>query len=203
MASVCRSFVSWVLKFNAHGPDGLKSTAKAPGQPAAAQRRQSIGRRWLRSSRAGRVPAIHGVVRWRIVDLCQWIFEESPGRRRPADAEPGAAQKWVIASFSARPRHHAQAEGRSRGFYKSFSTRLEEIGREKGVDPGAIEVWFADEVRVGQKNKNHPPLGQARRRSPARRKIRRTASAYIFGAICPRDGKGAALSSCCGATPRR
>jgi hypothetical protein len=22
------------------------------------------------------IPAIHGVVRWRIIDLCQWIFEE-------------------------------------------------------------------------------------------------------------------------------
>jgi len=24
----------------------------------------------------GPTPAIHGVVRWRIVDLCQWLFEE-------------------------------------------------------------------------------------------------------------------------------
>ena len=25
---------------------------------------------------SGPIPAVHGVVRWRIVDLCQWIFEE-------------------------------------------------------------------------------------------------------------------------------
>jgi hypothetical protein len=31
--------------------------------------------------------------------------------------------------------------------------RLEEIARDKGVDPGAIEIWFADEARIGQKNK--------------------------------------------------
>lgn len=24
----------------------------------------------------GPIPAIHGVVRWRLVDLCQWVFEE-------------------------------------------------------------------------------------------------------------------------------
>jgi hypothetical protein len=24
----------------------------------------------------GPMPAIHGVVRWRIIDLCQWLFEE-------------------------------------------------------------------------------------------------------------------------------
>ena len=29
-----------------------------------------------RTTRSGPIPAIHGVVRWRIVDLCQWIFEE-------------------------------------------------------------------------------------------------------------------------------
>ena len=33
----------------------------------------------------------------------------------------------------------------------SFSARLEAIGREKDFEPGAIEVWFADEARVGQK----------------------------------------------------
>ena len=78
------------------------------------------------------------------------------------------------------------------GFSGSLPTRLEEIGREAGVDPGAIEVWFADEARVGQKNK-------ITRRSaaslawPSAPKDQRTASAYIFGAICPKDGKGAAL----------
>jgi hypothetical protein len=30
---------------------------------------------------------------------------------------------------------------------------LDEIGREKGVEPAAIEVWFADEARIGLKNK--------------------------------------------------
>ena len=25
---------------------------------------------------SGRIPAIHGVVRWRLIDLAQWIFEE-------------------------------------------------------------------------------------------------------------------------------
>ena len=39
---------------------------------------------------------------------------------------------------------------------------------------------------------DHSPLGQARTR-PSAPKDQRTASAYIFGAICPKDGKGAAL----------
>ena len=30
---------------------------------------------------------------------------------------------------------------------------MEEIAREKGVDLDAVEIWFADQARVGQKNK--------------------------------------------------
>src|SRR6202011_1082935 len=66
------------------------------------------------------------------------------------------------------------------------------MGREKGVEPAAIEVWFADEARVGQKNKI--TRRWARRGSrPSAPHDQRTASTYIFGAICPKDGKGAAL----------
>src|SRR6266571_2127647 len=30
---------------------------------------------------------------------------------------------------------------------------MAETAQEKGVEPAAIEVWFADEARIGQKNK--------------------------------------------------
>ena len=62
-----------------------------------------------------------------------------------------------------------------------------------GVAQGKrIEVWFQDEARVGQKN------GITRRWArrgtrPSAPKDQRTASAYIFGAICPKEGKGAAI----------
>jgi hypothetical protein len=55
-----------------------------------------------------------------------------------------------------------------------------------------IEVWFEDEARVGQKN------GITRRWArrgtrPVAAQDQRTASAYIFGAICPAEGKAAAI----------
>ena len=75
---------------------------------------------------------------------------------------------------------------------KSLPERLAQIGREKGVEPDAIEIWFADEARVGQKNKITRRWAKRGTR-PSAPKDQRTASAYIFGAICPRDGKGAAL----------
>ena len=63
----------WVVKFNADGPAGLIDR-KAPGQPA---RLNDAHRAALAAIiESGPIPAVHGVVRWRIVDLCQWIFEE-------------------------------------------------------------------------------------------------------------------------------
>jgi DDE superfamily endonuclease len=58
-------------------------------------------------------------------------------------------------------------------------------------------VWFQDEARIGQKNKITRPFDRLRRAKRGTRPVaprdQRTASAYIFGAICPREGKGAAL----------
>jgi transposase len=69
---------------------------------------------------------------------------------------------------------------------------MDEIAKDKGVDPAGIEIWFADEARVGQKNKM--TRRWARRGSrPSAPHDQRTASAYIFGAICPKEGKGAGL----------
>ena len=55
-----------------------------------------------------------------------------------------------------------------------------------------LEVWFCDEARVGQKTQ----LGRrwARRGTrPVAVLDQRTASTYIFGAICPLHGKAAGL----------
>ena len=55
-----------------------------------------------------------------------------------------------------------------------------------------IELWWQDEARIGQKNKiarRWAPRG-TRPRAPH---DQRTKSAYIFGAICPQRGVGAAL----------
>ncbi len=63
----------WVLRFNAHGESGLVDR-KAPGQPSLLKNEHRAA--LMRMIEDGPTPAIHGVVRWRIVDLCQWMFEE-------------------------------------------------------------------------------------------------------------------------------
>ena len=55
-----------------------------------------------------------------------------------------------------------------------------------------LEIWFADEARIGQKNKITRRWAKRGTR-PSAPKDQRTASAYTFGAICPAHGKGAGL----------
>ena len=60
----------WVLRFNALGPDGL-CDRKAPGPTPKLNDDQ---RRALASIVAsGPIPAVHGVVRWRLKDPAQWV----------------------------------------------------------------------------------------------------------------------------------
>jgi transposase len=97
----------WVLRFNARGPDGLLD-GKAPGRPCKLDdgQRQAI----VRMIESGPIPAIHGVVRWRLIDLAQWIFEETLSRELRA---------MGYRKLSARPRHYAQAEGVIEDFKKT------------------------------------------------------------------------------------
>ena len=104
----------WVLKFNACGPDGLIDR-KAPGQPP---RLNETYRAALAAAiESGPIPAVHGVVRWRIIDLCQWLWDEfqvsvskqTLGRELRA---------MGYRKLSARSRHHAQAANAIDNFKK-------------------------------------------------------------------------------------
>ena len=63
----------WVVKFNAHGPDGLVDR-QAPGHPGKLNTAQRAALAAMVAS--GPIPAIHGVVRWRLIDLAMWLWEE-------------------------------------------------------------------------------------------------------------------------------
>jgi transposase len=60
------------------------------------------------------------------------------------------------------------------------------------ADGKPLEIWFADEARIGQKNKITRRWARRGTRPSAPRDLR-TASTYIFGAICPAEGKAAGL----------
>src|SRR5712672_3733681 len=105
----------WVLRFNARGPDGLLD-GKSPGQPSKLDdaQRQAV----VLMIENGPIPAVHGVVRWRLVDLAQWIFEEF----RITIAKQTLSRELRAMGYrklSARPRHHAQAVGAIEDFKKT------------------------------------------------------------------------------------
>lgn len=108
----------WVLAFNRKGPDGLID-GKAPGQPSKLNDEQR--RALARMVEAGPIPAIHGVVRWRLRDLAWWIFEEF--RISLDETTVGRElRKLGFRKLSARPRHYAQNEAALEEFKKLCRT---------------------------------------------------------------------------------
>jgi transposase len=105
----------WVLKFNASGPEGLIDR-KAPGKPPLLDEKHRSALAEIIES--GPIPAVHGVVRWRIIDLCQWIWEEFQisVSKQTLSRELRAMN---YRKLSARPRHHAQAAGAIEEFKKT------------------------------------------------------------------------------------
>ena len=68
---------------------------------------------------------------------------------------------------------------------------MAQIARNKAAGK-KIEIWFGDEARVGQKNKITRRWARRGTR-PVAPHDQRTQSTYIFGAICPAEGKAAGL----------
>jgi len=139
------------------------------------------------------VPAIHGVVRWRLIDLGQWLWEEF----RVWISKQTLSRELRAMGYrkpSARPRHHAKAEGAIEAFKKTSPRRWRPSRGRRASAPTAVEVWFADEARIGQKKNKITRRWALRGSRPAAPQDQRTASAYIFGAVYPWEGKGAALT---------
>ena len=69
---------------------------------------------------SGSIPSVHGVVRWRLIDLAQWIFEKF----RIAIAKQTLSRELRAMGYrklSARPRHYAQAAGAIEDFKKRMA----------------------------------------------------------------------------------
>ena len=105
----------WVLRFNAKGPEGLidgQSTGKPPKLDVSQRRALA------EIVESGPITAIHGVVRWRLADLAQWIFEEF---RISLDCSTVSRELRALGfcKISARPRHRGQNEFAVEDFKKT------------------------------------------------------------------------------------
>ena len=104
----------WVVKLNTHGPAGLIDR-RGGGTPSILTDKH---RRALATViDDGPIPAVHGVVRWRVIDLCQWLWDGYAVRiaKQTLSRE---LRRMGYRRLSARPRHHAQAHGAIEAFKK-------------------------------------------------------------------------------------
>jgi transposase len=109
----------WVVRFNAEGPAGLiDRRAPGPTPLLTDAHRMALAVQIDR----GPTPAIHGVVRWRLVDLGQWVWEEF---RISVSKQTLSREVRAMGyrKLSARPKHHAQATGAIETFKKTSPPR--------------------------------------------------------------------------------
>ena len=106
----------WVLRFNADGAGGLIDR-KAPGKRPLlhAEQRAALAA----AVEAGPEPYLHGVVRWRLVDLAQWLWDEF-GVSVSRQTLGRELRSMGFRKLSARPQHHAQDPEAIEAFKKTF-----------------------------------------------------------------------------------
>jgi transposase len=109
----------WVHRFNEHGPDGLlDSWSTGPAPRLSAEQRAEVAQ----LVETGPDRAVHGVVRWRRIDLQRVIVE----RFGIAYHERTVGKLLKALGFShmtARPRHPAQDARTIDAFKKTFRLR--------------------------------------------------------------------------------
>ena len=119
----------WVMRFNRAGPEGLIDGVAPGGVPLL----DECQRRALAAIvESGPIPAAHGVVRWRLVDLAQWVWEEFRIRvsKQTLSRELRA---MGYRKLTARPRHHAQDVAAIPTFKKTSPPRWRRSRRRSPV----------------------------------------------------------------------
>lgn len=109
----------WVLRFNAEGPAGLVDR-KAPG--AVPKLNEAHRAALARIVDEGPIPAVHGVVRWRIKDLVHWLYEEFGPRRGRDHGARGLEGHGLCQAFGA-PAPSCPGRIYARGVHKTSPPR--------------------------------------------------------------------------------
>ncbi len=126
-----QSVRDWVLRFNAGGPAGLIDPKAAGPRPKLNDdQRQALAA----IVEAGPIPAIHGVVRWRLSDLRQWIWQEFAISLDESNVSR-ELKALDFVKISARPRHHAQNQFALEDFKKTSPPMWRKSGTNSQPTP--------------------------------------------------------------------
>jgi len=177
----------WALRFNAEGPAGLRERPRSGRRCRLSEAQMT---ELAEIVETGPDPATDGVVRWRRIDLKR-VIEERFGVVYSERAISDLLARLAFSHISGRPQHPGQDERVIDGFKENIPGTLRaHIGHLPKHK--RLEIWFQDEARLGQKN-GRVRLWARKGTRPRLPADQRYANAYLFGAICPRLGKGAAL----------
>jgi transposase len=114
----------WVIRFNAEGPDGLIDR-KGSGPPSRLNDAQRAALR--QAVEDGPKPYLDGVVRWRLVDLVQWVWDEF-GIRVSRQTLGRELRALGFRKLSARPQHYAQDPDAIEAFKKTSPDNVYVVG---------------------------------------------------------------------------
>lgn len=97
---------------------------KPPGQPRLLTQAHREG--LVAIIESGPIPAVHGVVRWRLCDPGQWLWKEF---RVPVSKQTLSRELHAMGlrKLSARPKHHAQAPQAIETFKKTSPPRWQAL----------------------------------------------------------------------------
>ena len=183
-AEVCamdrQTLRDWVHRYNELGPEGLFALPRRNGPlPRLTAEQQAKVVEWVEQG-----PNLErdGVVRWRCVDLQRRIGQAFAVQLHERTVGK-LLRKLSFRRVSVRPQH-PQSKPEEQAVF-SAALPPEAAGKP-------VEIWFTDEARVGQQG-TLTRVWAKRGSRPRARRDRRFEWAYLFGAICPERGTGAAI----------
>ncbi len=184
-----QTLCDWVHRYNASGVEGLKSRCP-PGRVPALTELQRAELRELVVK--GPDPATDKVVRWRCVDLRSVVAQ-----RFSVTVHVHTISKWLnqfrLTRLQPRPVHPKKDPEAEVTFKRNFASLAKAaLLSTTAATPVPLEIWFQDEARVGQQG-THAYIWAPVGARPLMVRDNRHDSAYLFGAICPDRGVGAAM----------
>ena len=177
----------WVHRYNERGPEGLKDSW-SKGHPPRLTAEQLAELAQLVET--GPERAVHGMVRWRRMDLQQIVASASVSATTSARSarSSGSSASGGFRCGHAVPIKDAASQEANK---KTLPIWLPTPSRACANDK-PIEIWWQDEARIGQQG-TLTRVWAERGSRPRAPRDQRYEWAYLFGAVCPARDAGVAL----------